>query len=44
MKCSYAGADMKENSNVGTIDVVADVKTEKVRPTIDLNSECCVPD
>lgn len=31
IKCSYAGSGITEDSNVGTIDVVADVKTERVR-------------
>ncbi|GMQ04242.1 hypothetical protein CsSME_00049727 [Camellia sinensis var. sinensis] len=30
VKCSYAEAGVKEDSNSGTIDVVADVKTERV--------------
>lgn len=30
VKCSYSDPGIKENSNVGTIDVVADVKTERV--------------
>lgn len=30
VKCSYTDSGTKENSNVGTIDVVADVKTERV--------------
>lgn len=30
VKCSYTDPGIKENSNVGTIDVVADVKTERV--------------
>ncbi|KAG6435928.1 hypothetical protein SASPL_100809 [Salvia splendens] len=30
IKCSYTGSGIREDSNVGTIDVVADVKTERV--------------
>ncbi|KAH6826489.1 Rossmann-fold superfamily protein [Perilla frutescens var. hirtella] len=30
VKCSYTDLGAKENSNIGTIDVVADVKTERV--------------
>lgn len=30
VKCSYTDPGVKENSNIGTIDVVADVKTERV--------------
>ncbi|KAG6432600.1 hypothetical protein SASPL_104181 [Salvia splendens] len=30
IKCSYTGSGIREESNVGTIDVVADVKTERV--------------
>lgn len=32
VKCSYAEAGIKKDVNVGTIDVVADVKTERVWP------------
>ncbi|XP_027084787.1 uncharacterized protein At1g32220, chloroplastic-like [Coffea arabica] len=30
IRCRYAGAGIKENVNPGTIDVVADVKTERI--------------
>ncbi|XP_047980763.1 uncharacterized protein At1g32220, chloroplastic [Salvia hispanica] len=30
IRCSYSGSGIREDSNVGTIDVVADVKTERV--------------
>ncbi|KAK4489212.1 hypothetical protein RD792_005007 [Penstemon davidsonii] len=30
VRCSYAEPGLKENSNVGTIDVVADIKTERI--------------
>ncbi|KAL3834925.1 hypothetical protein ACJIZ3_009661 [Penstemon smallii] len=30
VRCSYAEPGVKENSNVGTIDVVADIKTERI--------------
>lgn len=30
VKCSYTDPGVKENFNAGTIDVIADVKTERV--------------
>nr|GLL48698.1 uncharacterized protein At1g32220, chloroplastic [Ipomoea trifida] len=30
VRCNYSGAGIRENSNTGTIDVVADVKSERI--------------